>query len=74
MDESKIDVTERLRREGRWSEASKFKDETVKKLRAEGMKRPEAGEQARETMAKACPPIDPEAQMVEEATRQLRGR
>ena len=26
MKESKIDLTERLRREGRWSEASKFKD------------------------------------------------
>jgi hypothetical protein len=59
MDESKIDLTERLRREGRWVEACKFKDETVKKLRAEGMKRAEAGEQAWQKMAEAYPPLPP---------------
>ncbi|NQT37596.1 MAG: hypothetical protein HQ581_08915 [Planctomycetes bacterium] len=57
MDESKIDLTERLRREGRWAEASKFKDETVKKLRKEGLKRAEAGEQAWRKMAEAYPPL-----------------
>jgi hypothetical protein len=55
MKESKIDLTERLRREGRWAEASKYKDETVKKLRAKGMKRAEAGEQAWQRMADAFP-------------------
>ena len=29
MNESKIELTERLRREGRWSEASLFKDESL---------------------------------------------
>jgi hypothetical protein len=57
MDESKIDLTERLRREGRWAEASKFKDETVKELRKEGMRRAEAGEQAWLRMAEAYPPL-----------------
>ncbi|MFH1921528.1 MAG: hypothetical protein ABIP48_16815 [Planctomycetota bacterium] len=57
MDESKIDLTERLRREGRWAEASKFKDETVKKLRKEGLKRAEAGEQAWRKMAEVYPPL-----------------
>ncbi|MHB8953845.1 MAG: hypothetical protein ACYC4U_12820 [Pirellulaceae bacterium] len=59
MNESKIELTERLRREGRWAEASWFKDEIVKKLRAEGMKRREAGEQAWREMAKAFPPVVP---------------
>lgn len=59
MDESKIGLTERLRREGRWAEASKFKDETVKKLRADGMKRAEAGEQAWQKMAEVYPRLPP---------------
>ncbi len=61
MSESKIELTERLRREGRWAEASKFKDETVKKLREGGMKRSEANEQAWEEMAQAFPPLPPSA-------------
>ena len=65
MNESKIDLTERLRREGRWAEASKFKDETVKKLRAEGMKRAEAGEQAWQKVAEAYPPL-PSAEPIPE--------
>ena len=34
MNESKIELTERLRREGRWPEASKFKDEALRKSAA----------------------------------------
>ena len=45
MNESKIVLTERLRREGRWGEASRFKDEAVKDFRSNGMKRPAAGPQ-----------------------------
>ena len=56
VNESKIALTERLRREGRWAEASKFKDEAVKKLRAGGMRRAEAREEAWEKMAEAFPP------------------
>lgn len=59
MNESKIELTERLRREGRWSEASKFKDEAVKKLRAQGLKRTQACQQAWQEMAEAYPPLPP---------------
>ena len=43
MNESKIALTDRLRREGRWAEASKFKDAALADFRAKGMKRDEAG-------------------------------
>jgi hypothetical protein len=72
MQESKIELTERLRREERWSEASAFKDEYVKKLRAEGMKRALAVEQAWEKMAELYPPlpviepVQPDVQPAEE--------
>lgn len=46
MQESKIEVTDRLRGEGRWEEASKYKDDAVKRLRAEGMPAKEAREAA----------------------------
>lgn len=59
MNESKIGLTERLRREGRWAEASRFKDEIVRKLRAEGMKRAEASEKAWQEMAETYPALAP---------------
>jgi hypothetical protein len=59
MAESKIDLTNRLRREGRWEEASVFKDETVKQLRAEGVTRTEASEKAWEAVALKYPPLEP---------------
>ncbi len=57
MNESKIELTERLRREGRWSEASQFKDETLKKLRSDGMTRADAAEEAWQRMAAQYPPL-----------------
>jgi len=57
MNESKIALTERLRREGRWAEASKFKDTALADFRAKGMKRDEASEAAWEAMEKAYPPL-----------------
>ena len=42
MTESKIELTERLRREGRWAEASKLKDEAIKEAKKAGMKSDEA--------------------------------
>ncbi|REJ82660.1 MAG: hypothetical protein DWQ29_13060 [Planctomycetota bacterium] len=58
MNESKIELTERLRREGRWSEASKFKDDEIKRLRAEeGLNREDAKERAWELMAEEYPPL-----------------
>lgn len=56
MTESKIEITERLRGEGRWSEASRYKDETLRGLRAEGMKKAEAAEEAWRRMAEKFPP------------------
>ncbi len=57
MTESKIELTERLRREGRWDEASLFKDATVKELRAGGMARADASEEAWRRMAARYPPL-----------------
>jgi len=57
MTESKIELTERLRREGRWEEASRFKDVALKDRRSNGMTKAEAGEEAWAAMAKAYPPL-----------------
>lgn len=58
MTESKIELTERLRRDGRWSEASRFKDTALRDFRDKGMKRSEASDAAWEAMATAFPPLD----------------
>lgn len=55
MTESKIELTERLRRENRWAEASRFKDAKVKELRAGGMTRAAASEAAWTATAEAYP-------------------
>jgi hypothetical protein len=57
MDESKIELTERLRRENRWDEAANFKETARADLRAKGMKRAEAAEAAWGAMAEAYPPL-----------------
>ncbi len=57
MNESRIGITERLRREGRWADASKFKDTVLAECREKGFKRDEASEAAWEAMAQAYPPI-----------------
>jgi hypothetical protein len=46
MTESKIETTVRLQRDGRWPEASKWKDAKIKELRTQGMSRAEAQEEA----------------------------
>jgi len=58
--ESKITLTDRLRAEGRWAEASRFKDGVVKELRTQGMKRAEAAEEAWARMAAAFAPVKPD--------------
>ena len=65
MDESKRELTKRLRRERRWPAASKFKDETVMNLRGEGMTRDNAREEAWRRMADTFPPL-PAAEPVSE--------
>jgi hypothetical protein len=57
VNESKIELTERLRREGRWEEATLFKDAKVKELRAGGMTRADAAEEAWRLMAAQYPPL-----------------
>ena len=58
MKESKLDLANRLRIDGRWGAASLFKDEKIKELRATGMKRPEAQTEAWEAMSEKFPPIE----------------
>jgi hypothetical protein len=68
MIESKIALTERLRKENRWAEASKFKDDTIKQLRGDGMTKAAAADEAWERMEKAFPPLPvPEGQKPSEA-------
>jgi hypothetical protein len=55
--ESKIEATERLRREGRWDEASAFRDEERKRLKAEGLPRREAAEASWQAMIVKFPPL-----------------
>ena len=57
MNESKIGITERLRREGRWDHATQYKDSVLVECREKGMKRPEASEAAWQAMAERYPPI-----------------
>ncbi len=57
MQESKIVATERLRREGRWEEASAYRDQVRKELRAQGKPREEAAEAAWEAMLEKYPPL-----------------
>ena len=65
MTESKITLTHRLQREGRWEEASLFKDSHIAQLKAEGKPRKEAQQAAWEGMEKRFPPqtieTEPEA-------------
>ncbi len=57
MNESKIELTERLRAERRWTEASNFRETARTDFRTKGMGRQEAVEAAWEAMAEAYPPL-----------------
>jgi len=67
MNESKIELTERLRREGRWEEATRFKDEVLRKLRSDGMTKADAAEEAWRRMAAQYPPLANIGESVPEA-------
>ena len=56
--ESKIVATERLRSEGRWEEASLYRDEQRRRLREEGMTRREAREESWRLTLKKYPPAE----------------
>ena len=57
MQESRIELTDRLRGEGRWSEASRFKDSVIRELRQQGMKKTEAADEAWVRMAAEYPAV-----------------
>lgn len=57
-EESKIDLTDRLRSEKRWASASLFKDRRIKQMVSEGVSRREARDRAWTEMAAKFPPLD----------------
>ena len=71
MKESKYDLTVRLRKEGRWAEASLFKDNEIRRLRAEGVViRSECNDKAWELMEEKYPPL-PVAEVESEVTQAI---
>ena len=58
MSESRIVLTDRLRSEGRWNEASEFRDRERQRLRDEGWSRREANQESWRLMDEAFPPPD----------------
>lgn len=54
---SRLNLMERLRREGRWRAANEFKERERQRLRAEGCRRREAVEQSWLLMETAFPPL-----------------
>ena len=73
MREGKAAITDRLRAEGRWSAASKFKDEAINRLRAEGKRSTEARELAWEEMEKAFPSIEIPVEAAAETAAEFEG-
>ena len=75
MAESKIELHDRLRATGLWSEAAAWKDAKIKELRAQGMKRAEAGEEAWRLLAEKYPPepadVEPSGPTSEVANRAI---
>ena len=57
--ESKIEMTDRLRYEGLWTEACVYRDKVRRRLRAEGMSRQEAGHTAWQAVQQRYPSEDP---------------
>jgi len=58
VEESKIAATHRIQADGRWEEASLFRDERRKKYKTQGLKRAEANEKAWQAMIDEFPPED----------------
>lgn len=57
--ESKIALTDRLRREGRWEAATLFKDAVFEELRSAGIRGQQAKDTAWAEMARRFPPLPP---------------
>ena len=62
VQESKIVATERLRRDGRWEEASMYRDEVRQQLRGKGRTKKDANEEAWQAMSEKYPPLPKEEQ------------
>jgi len=60
MSESKIVATDRLRKEGRWEEASLWRDNKRKQLRAEGKSKTDANDASWQAMTESFPPLPQE--------------
>ena len=58
-DETRIELTERLRREGRAAEADRYRNQVRERLRAAGSTRREARDAAWEATRAAFPPLSP---------------
>lgn len=58
MQEHELNEYQRLRAEGRWNAASEFREAERKRLRAAGLNRQEAREEAWEAMLDKYPPMD----------------
>ncbi|HBO43602.1 MAG TPA: hypothetical protein DD670_06670 [Planctomycetaceae bacterium] len=70
--ESKSTLMHRLRREGRWDAASRFRDVVRRELRAKGLKRAEAREKSWEAMAEQFPPLPESAEQANEVVDEPR--
>lgn len=55
--ETKAETTSRLRNEGRWDDACRFREQARERLKAEGKTRKEAREEAWQLMAEEFPPL-----------------
>ena len=58
MIETKLALMTRLRAEGRWTEADKFREETRRRLNVEGMRRRDAADDAWRLTAEKYPPVE----------------
>lgn len=58
--ESRADMTDRLRREGRWQEASQFRQAIIRECRARGLRKAQARDYAWQETARAYPPAGAE--------------
>ena len=74
MEESKIVATERLRREERWEEASRFKDATLREMRSSGMTKVEASDAAWSAMLEKYPPLPSADPPVDQQVAELAAR
>ncbi|MCA9261896.1 MAG: hypothetical protein KDA61_21910 [Planctomycetales bacterium] len=59
MQESKIDLTKRLMADGRWAEASAWKDNEIRRLRANGIRAKDARHDAWTRLSHQFPPLCP---------------